>query len=207
MSTGSEQGALPIRAMAVAAVLGCVAVVLLAAASRVLLPPAVESAPTPVATAAAIPSSASDADGWTRIGIARYGIGDYPGAADAFREVIRLDPTDAAAAFNLGTALDAGGDTAAARDQYVKATELDPGLVDAHFNLAVALAKLGDEDGAIDAYKTTLLKEPGRTAAQFNLGLLLYGQGRLKEARSLLSTAIEGDPSYADRLPEGVTLR
>jgi tetratricopeptide (TPR) repeat protein len=98
---------------------------------------------------------------------------DDPQAAERlYRKVMRMDPGDPAAAFNLGNLLRALGRKVEAEAAYRAATRADPRFAEAWYNLADVLDDQGQPAKAIASLKRALDTEPDYADAIFNLGLL-----------------------------------
>jgi tetratricopeptide (TPR) repeat protein len=127
--------------------------------------------------------------------------GDAGTAERIYRRVMRIDPDDPAAPFNLGNLLRAAGRTIEAEVAYRAATESDPTYAEAWYNLADLLDERGRAEEAIASLKQALLADPHYTDATFNLALLLQRFARLDEAtqywRHYLS--LDVDSSWAAR--------
>jgi tetratricopeptide (TPR) repeat protein len=73
---------------------------------------------------------------WFDLGLARQDLGDYAGAASAYRKAIELRPDHAEAAFNLGVVLQETGNLDEAMRAYAQAYRLKPSSFG---NIAMAL--------------------------------------------------------------------
>jgi Flp pilus assembly protein TadD len=82
--------------------------------------------------------------------------GDVPGAAEAFREAVRMDPGNAGYRNNLAWALFQAGDTEGAAGQIDQVLRLDPNRAIAYANLGEIRRARGDRAGAIAAYRRFL---------------------------------------------------
>ncbi len=84
------------------------------------------------------------------------------------------------------------GKLAESREELTLALEEAPGWA-AALNLQAALdMQAGDEHGAVAAWEASLRADPGQPLVQLNLGQRLRREGRLDEARAMLSQAAEG---------------
>jgi tetratricopeptide (TPR) repeat protein len=99
-----------------------------------------------------------------------------------YRRVMRLDPGDPAAAFNLGNLLRGAGRKTEAEAAYRNAVKADPGFAAAWYNLADLLDDQGRTNEAIASLERALAVEPNHRDATFNLALLLQRADRLSEA-------------------------
>jgi len=131
------------------------------------------------------------------LGRARRALGDFAGAASAYREAVRLSGGRyPEALFNLGILLAETGDRNEAESAYREALAQDPGYAAAWMNLSLLLSDMGRPDEALDAAERALLAEPGSAKAWFMKGHLLSGTGRREEALSAYREAVRLNPRY-----------
>jgi tetratricopeptide (TPR) repeat protein len=107
---------------------------------------------------------------------------DVVEAERLYRIVIKGDPKDAAAPFNLGNMLRACGRKAEAEAALRVATRLDPSFAQAWYNLSDLLDEQGRAEAAIECLRTALRVAPGYMDAMFNLALLLQRKNQYVEA-------------------------
>ncbi len=103
-------------------------------------------------------------------------------ALDAYRRVVALDPTYAAAWNNQGLLLHRMGRYDEARGAYRRAVEQDPQCAEAAYNLGSLDEDCGDVDGAVAHYRYALALSPDYADAHFNLAAALARAGRGAEA-------------------------
>jgi tetratricopeptide (TPR) repeat protein len=89
-----------------------------------------------------------------------------------YRKVMRLDPADPAAAFNLGNLLRSTGRNIEAEAAYRAATRADSDFAEAWYNLADILDDRRRSDEALLCLERALDAEPDYADALFNLGLI-----------------------------------
>ena len=109
-------------------------------------------------------------------------VGDIAEAARLYRTLMKSDPTDASAPFNLGNMLRADGRNVEAEAALRTATRVDPKFSDAWYNLSDLLDEQGRTEAAIECLRTTLRVAPDYADAMFNLALLLQRTNRYAEA-------------------------
>ena len=97
---------------------------------------------------------------------------DMATAERLYRRVMRIDPGDPAAAYNLGNLLRSVGRKTEAEAAYRAATKADPRFAEAWYNLADILDDRGEPDKAIVCLKRAVAADPDYADAIFNLGLL-----------------------------------
>jgi len=103
-------------------------------------------------------------------------------ALDAYRRVVALDPTYAAAWNNQGLLLHRMGRYEDARHAYERALEHDPRCAEAAYNLGSLAEDCGDVEGAVEHYRRALALSPDYADAHFNLAAALARAGRGGEA-------------------------
>jgi tetratricopeptide (TPR) repeat protein len=103
-------------------------------------------------------------------------------AIDAYRRVVAVDPTYAAAWNNLGLLLHRMGDYEGAGVAYQAAIREDPGMCEAVYNLGSLHEDRGEAGEAIQAYLRALELAPDYADAHFNLAGALARAGRGGEA-------------------------
>lgn len=103
-------------------------------------------------------------------------------AVAAYRRVVALDPSYAAAWNNLGLLLHRLGQYDEARRAYETALAQDPHLAEAAYNLGALDEDQGDPEAAIRHYRRALELQPDYADAHFNLASALARTGRNAEA-------------------------
>ena len=103
-------------------------------------------------------------------------------AVAAYRRVVAIDPTYAAAWNNLGLLLHRMGKLDAAGEAYAAALEQDAACCEAVYNLGSLAEDRGDLEGAVRCYERALELSPDYGDAHFNLAGALARAGRADEA-------------------------
>jgi tetratricopeptide (TPR) repeat protein len=118
-----------------------------------------------------------------------------------YRKVMRIDPADPAAAFNLGNLLRSTGRTVEAEAAYRAATRADPDFAEAWYNLADTLDDRGRSDEALLCLERALDADPDYADALFNLALVHQRNVRLADAADCWRRylALDGDSAWASR--------
>ncbi len=97
---------------------------------------------------------------------------DVAQAEKLYRRVMKLDPEDPAAAFNLGNLLRAAGRKVDAEKAYRAAVKADPRFIDALYNLADLLDDQGRSKEAIASLRKALDIDPAHADCLFNMAVL-----------------------------------
>jgi tetratricopeptide (TPR) repeat protein len=108
--------------------------------------------------------------------------GDIAEAERLYRILMKSDPTDASAPFNLGSLLRADGRNVEAEAALRAATRVDPTFADAWYNLSDLLDEQGRVQAAIESLRTALRVAPDHADAMFNIALLLQRTNQYAEA-------------------------
>jgi tetratricopeptide (TPR) repeat protein len=105
-------------------------------------------------------------------------------ALEAYRRVVVLDPSYAAAWNNLGLLLHRMGRYDEAREAYDTAVAQDPSCAEAAYNLGSLAEDQGDVEAGIAHYRRALEVSPDYADAHFNLAAALARTGRGADAVS-----------------------
>ena len=99
-----------------------------------------------------------------------------------YRLLMKCDPTDALAPFNLGNLLRASARNVEAEAALRAATDVDPTFAVGWYNLSDLLDEQGRSEAAIECLRTALRVAPHYADAIFNLALLLQRTNQYAEA-------------------------
>ncbi len=121
--------------------------------------------------------------------------GDLGTAERLYHRVMKLDPSDPAAPFNLGNVLRAAGRNLEAEAAYGAAIKADPRYATAWYNLADMLDDQRRTKEAIDCLRRALEADPGYLDAMFNMGLMLQRLERHAEAAQWWRRYLAADAS------------
>jgi len=148
------------------------------------------------ASAASLPPPKRvDTPGLFAEGLERLKRGDDAAAAHCFREVVSVDPRNAAAHNNLGVVLCKMGRFLEAESQFRLALGITEAFPDALFNLGSLLQLQGRFSDAEMPLRRALTLQPGSTKVQSVLGLNLLTTGRTHEARDLIENVLQVEPT------------
>jgi Tfp pilus assembly protein PilF len=121
--------------------------------------------------------------------------GDLAGAEPDFLEVIRRDPENKFAYYDLGLIYQTQNKDADAESQYRLALGIDPKFAPALYNLAILRTVAQDAGGAIDLYRRAIAVNAKDANSHFNLGLLLRKAGQTALGNAEVQTAVNLDSS------------
>lgn len=143
---------------------------------------------------AAMAAPHPDYDAGYRAGRLSFDAGDKKGAERRWREVIRKDPSAAAASNDLAWLLaEQGRDLDLAARLAGKATRLrkdDPEVWD---TLGTVLIRLGKDAQAVKPLRKSLELHPGAPDVEYRLAVALSKSGNPKEAQDVLQKALKSD--------------
>jgi len=123
--------------------------------------------------------------------------GDLSTAEMLYRRVMKLDPNDPAAGFNLGNLLRNEKRLVEAEAAYRWAAKADPNFTPAWHNLADLFDEQGRISAAIDCEKRALDADPEYADAIFNMALYLQRLGEHADAVTWWTQYIERDGTSA----------
>jgi tetratricopeptide (TPR) repeat protein len=124
----------------------------------------------------------------------------YAAAVADFLAVVKADPSNQIAWYDLGVIAGVDGESAQAVRDYQAAIRADPRYVPALYNLATVEEKAHPAE-AISLYQRVAKIEPSNAEAHLNLGFTLQSLGHTISAKSQFATAIRLEPSLASRVP------
>jgi tetratricopeptide (TPR) repeat protein len=120
---------------------------------------------------------------------------DVATAERLYRRIMKLDPEDPAASYNLANLFRANGRVIEAEASYRAAIAADPEFAEAWYNLADLLDEQGRADEAILCLKRAIGADPSYADAVFNLALFLQRLGQHVQAAQWWRRYLELDSS------------
>ena len=126
--------------------------------------------------------------------------GQLNNARKTYRKILKIDPLNVFAYYDIGDLYQSTGQTAAAANAYEEALLIKPNYSPALFNLAV-LETPTDPTTTITLYKKLESIEPKVAAPYFNLALLELHLGMNTDGNKQLIKAVHLDPSLYSRIP------
>ncbi len=123
-------------------------------------------------------------------GVAFFQRGYVDQAIASFEAVVRDDPANADAYYNLGTLYLRKQMPVAARRALARAVGIRPDYADAWNNLGMVAAQAGQPEEAIRDFERALELNPSSVIALQNLGNLYRSLGRTRDAQPLLERAL-----------------
>jgi len=126
---------------------------------------------------------------YAMLGMARGKLGRYEDAIAAERQAIKLDPNYAVAWHSLGAVYQEMGDLGSAEECYQNALALQPDLAVAALGIGTVRLKRGDVEGAIEAFERARSIDPMRGKADAWLAFAYATAGRFDAADDALREA------------------
>jgi tetratricopeptide (TPR) repeat protein len=122
--------------------------------------------------------------------------GDAAGAANLYREALKVDPNNAKTWFDLSLALNRLHDAAGEREALEKAVALSPEFKLARNQLGLRHLADGKLDLARKEFQAALDADPQYAEARINFGVLLAREGKNADAEKMFRLAVEDDPKH-----------
>ena len=145
----------------------------------------------------AILADESNTLAWNSLGVCLAELGRGEEARHYFDEVLKRDPDDLEAHYNLGQISQSLGALEEAEEHYNRCLSLDPEHVFAHLRLGQIAEQKGDSTAARKLYEATSRLKGGEGLTSRHLSRLCLKEGLLDEARSHLYEALEHNPQDA----------
>jgi tetratricopeptide (TPR) repeat protein len=142
-------------------------------------------------------SSSSTSDALQR-GLEAQAAGRLADADADYLSVIRTQPDNKVAWYDLGVIAQQRQEAGQAQHDYLEALHIDDRYVPALYNLALIEA-VESPPTAVKLYEQVTGLEPSDAPAHANLGTLLVAQGRTAAGRAQLTRAYSLDPALAQR--------
>lgn len=124
----------------------------------------------------------------------------YAEAEPYFREVLKSDPGNAVAHFNLGFTLQKRGDLPAAIDEFRAATQRNPKIDRAWYGMGMSHAALGQHHEASEALYEAATLQPMNPHAWYQLGMAYHSSQQAEKVREVALHLVRFDPRMTRRL-------
>jgi tetratricopeptide (TPR) repeat protein len=135
-------------------------------------------------------------------GIQEMAQGKKADAVATFLAVIKTQPKNHIAWYNLGVIAEQDGQATQAANDYLRSLGGDPKYVPALYNLAI-LETTKNPTAAVTLYQRAIDIQPNDAAAHLNLGFVLETLGQPVPGAEQIQKAIALDPSLNSRVPQG----
>ena len=144
------------------------------------------------------------------LGEARLAVEDEAGAAEAYRGVLALDPSDPAAHLELGLLHERQGDVARAEEHFIEALKEDPANPRALYSYASLYYTADDLETAEEILARAVAVDPAYSPALSALASIRARRGEYGVALDYIEKAVEAgesDASHFERALEFAPLR
>jgi tetratricopeptide (TPR) repeat protein len=139
-------------------------------------------------------SSAESIEALLARGVQAQNAGSFDVAMNLYRRVIKKEPGNHQAHYNIGQIYNARNQNTEARREYEAALKTAPNFLDARLNLGVMLYRERQFAAAAEAFREVLRSSPSHAQALFDLGISLLELGQIKEAIRWLTEALSQQP-------------
>jgi tetratricopeptide (TPR) repeat protein len=137
-------------------------------------------------------------------GLQAHQAGRIDEAMKDYRDVLKADPENKWAHYNIGQIEQSQGQAAAAESEYRKVLSIDPNFEFALFNLAIIRANAGAKQEAVELYRRAITVNPNNASAHLNLGFALIDLGQKTAGDRELRAAVNIDPTLSSRVPSSI---
>jgi tetratricopeptide (TPR) repeat protein len=127
-------------------------------------------------------------------GIAAQRAGDYAIAAADYAKILKTEPKNVYALYDLGDVEQFQHKTSAAMQRYNEVLAIDPRFENALYNMAI-LESQSNPTAAKALFLQVVAESPSDAVARLNLGNVLLGLGETKQANAQIAQAIRLEPS------------
>ncbi|HUI43332.1 MAG TPA: FG-GAP-like repeat-containing protein [Terriglobia bacterium] len=131
-------------------------------------------------------------------GAAYFQAGYFDQALASFEMVVRRDPNDATAHYNLATIYLQKGEPDLARPALLRALEIRPAYPDALNDLGLLASRAGQNGDAESFFRKALAANPEYVIALQNLGRLYRAEKKWDDARKAFERALQSQPGDAE---------
>jgi protein O-GlcNAc transferase len=124
--------------------------------------------------------------------------GNFVQAEHVYRKILKKQPNNAGAYYELGNVLQDKGQLKEAMLCYKKTITFDPKFSGSYNNLGNVLRKSGRFEEAIYYYQQAIALAPNCAGSYYNLAQAIHDNGNLEEAITYYQKALQIDPTIAN---------
>lgn len=139
-----------------------------------------------------------------KAGLQAQARGNFDAAVAEYETVLKLDPSNVLAHYNLGVIDQERGFITQSANEYQRALSARPDYVPALYNLATIEAARAPRQ-AQALYEKVIRLQPRDARAHLNLGLLLSSAGRAKAGNAQIADAFRLDPALRNSSSSAAT--
>lgn len=134
------------------------------------------------------------------IGMAHYGLAEYPAAIPYLKTAAKADPANLGFRMALAQSCLGAKQYQCVLDTYREIIDLNAESAAADILAAEALDEMHNPDGAIEQFRAAIKANPKEPNAHFGLGYLLWTQTHFDKAASEFQAELENVPDHAQAL-------
>lgn len=134
------------------------------------------------------------------IGMAHYGLAEYPAAIPYLKMAAKADPTNLGFRMALAQSCLSAKQYQCVLDTYREIINLNAESAAADMLAAEALDEMHNPDGAIEQFRAAIKANPKEPNAHFGLGYLLWTQTHFEEAATEFQAELANVPDHAQAL-------
>ncbi|MDP8265003.1 MAG: tetratricopeptide repeat protein [Candidatus Aceula lacicola] len=127
-------------------------------------------------------------------------------AINIFEKILKIDPENKKAFFNLGVAYNQNGNSLKAIECYDKTLEIDDKNSKAYFNLGYVYENIGEDKKAIFYYQKAIELDDVYSDAYYNIGNIYIKNMDADKAIEFYRKAVDANPNHIDALVNLSTL-
>lgn len=144
----------------------------------------------------AVPNGATSLPGtMLDVALGFHNAGRLDDALQAYGAVLKSDPTNKFALYNIGVIKQQRGELDSAIERYSAVLAIDSAFNPARYNRGLAYRDSKRINLAIEDFSSVLKSDAKNASAMYNLGQIYIAQGRTVEGSTLVSRALEINPS------------
>lgn len=130
-------------------------------------------------------------------GVALHDNGDYAGAISRYEQVLKENPNNILALYELAYSYYAQKDYKKSIEVGYRAAQFKSPLLDATYvQLGSCYDESGDSKKAVEIYKAGIKLSPSSSLLQYNLAVTYLRTGQLEDARAAVKRAVALDPDH-----------
>jgi TolA-binding protein len=132
-----------------------------------------------------------------REGVGRHDVGDYNGAIAKYQEILRENPDDIEAIYELGFSLSASREYQKSNEVAYRGAQYKSNLLQRFYTLiGNNLDHLGQSDKAIKVYRQGIKQFPSSVQLQYNLAIAQMAANKVDDAKKTLKEAVSVGPEH-----------
>jgi tetratricopeptide (TPR) repeat protein len=136
----------------------------------------------------------------TLIGLAHYGLGEYPAAVPYLKEATAADPQNLPSRLALAQSCLWSNQYQCVLNVYHEILLLNADSAEADMLAGEALDEMKDKPGAVEQFRAAVKSDPKIPGVHFGLGYLLWGLMQFDEAAREFQAELDNNPNHVEAL-------